>query len=129
MSVDLQYLTWSAALCGVLWIPYVLARIGAWGLLQAVGYPESPPAVPKWAQRAQSAHSNMVENLVPFAALVLVAHLAQAASAETALGAALFFWARLAYAVVYTAGTPWLRTLSFFAAWVGMAIIFVEIVT
>lgn len=129
MTVDLQYLTWSVALCGVLWFLYIPARISAWGLLEAVGYPESPAAVPKWAQRAQNAHANMVENLVPFAALVVVAHLTQAASAETALGAALFFWARLVHAVAYTAGIPFLRTLSFAVAWAGMVIIFVEIVT
>ena len=31
-------------------------------------------------------------------------------NATTALGATVFFWARVAYAVVYIAGIPWVRT-------------------
>jgi hypothetical protein len=73
MNVDLFYLTLSAGLCAILWIPYVLSRIQTWGLVDAVGYPANPPEAPAWAKRAARVHSNMVENLAPFAALVLVA--------------------------------------------------------
>ena len=76
MSIDLLYLTLSAGLCAVLWIPYILSRIQTWGLINAVGYPENPPEVPAWAQRSAKVHANMVENLAPFAALVLVAQVA-----------------------------------------------------
>ncbi len=128
MTTDLMMLTWTAALCALLWLPYVLARIGAWGLLNAVGYPESPPAVPAWSQRLQKAHNNLVENLTPFAALVLVAHVGGMANEMTALGATIFFWARVAHAVAYTFAIPWVRTLTFAAGIVGMAMIFVEVI-
>jgi uncharacterized MAPEG superfamily protein len=52
---------------------------------------------------------------------VLVAHVTQKANAMTALWAALFFWMRLAHAVVYLLGVPYVRTLVFTAAWVGVA--------
>jgi uncharacterized MAPEG superfamily protein len=52
----------------------------------------------------------MLESLPIFAALVLVAQVADKANAMTALGAELFFWARLAYAPVYVIGVPGLRT-------------------
>lgn len=128
MSADLLYLTLSAGLCAILWIPYILSRIQTWGLMDAVGYPENPPALPAWAQRSTRVHLNMVENLAPFAALVLVAHVAGVANETTALGAAIFFWARVVHAVVFTFGIPWLRTLAFAVAWIGIVIIFIEII-
>ena len=128
MSTELLYLTWSAALCVVLWIPYIVARTNVWGLVDAVGYPDDPPVLPKWAQRAYRAHLNTVENLVPFAALVLVANAADISNASTVLGAALFFWARIAQVIVHVAGIPWLRTISFVVGWLGMALIFFQII-
>ena len=128
MTTDLLYLTLSAGFCAILWIPYILSRVMTWGLVDAVGYPENPPALPGWAQRAIRVHANMVENLAPFAALVLVAQVIGATSETTALGAALFFWARIVHAIVFILGIPWLRTLAFVVAWVGIVIIFFEII-
>ena len=90
MTTDLMMLAWSAALCALLWVPYILARIGAWGLVDTVGYPDSPPDVPVWSARIKKAHANLVENLLPFGVLVLVAHVGGMANEATALGATLF---------------------------------------
>jgi len=103
---------------------YILARIQSWGLVNAVGYPESPPAVPKWAERAQRAHLNMVENLIPLAALVLVGRELGADPTTMAWGAALFFWGRVVHWIVFIAGIPWVRTVAFALAWLGIAIAF-----
>jgi uncharacterized MAPEG superfamily protein len=127
MDADLMYLALSAALCAVLWIPYILARVGTWGLMPAMSYPKDTPVQPDWAQRSHRAHLNMVENLPAFAALVLVAHLAGIEGALVAWGAALFFWARVVHAVVFIAGIPVVRTLAFAVAWLGMVLIFVAI--
>lgn len=127
MDSDLMYLTLSAALCAVLWLPYVLARIGAWGLMPTLGYPENPPALPAWAQRSHRAHLNMAENLPVFAALVLVAHIAGIEGALVAWGSLLFFWARVAHAIVHVAGIPVLRTLAFFVSWIGLLLLFIAI--
>ena len=81
------------------------------------------PAYTGWAGRAKRAHLNMIENLVLFAALVLVAAISGKANATTAMGAVIFFWSRLAYAVIYVAGIPWLRTLTWFVSVIGMAMI------
>lgn len=128
MTTDLTMLAWSAALCGLLWVPYILARIAAWGLLDAVGYPDDPPPVPAWSARMHKAHLNLVENLVPFAALVLVAQVGGVANEMTALGATIFFWGRVVHAIAYTFAIPWVRTLAFVAGVVGMAMIFLVIV-
>ena len=128
MSTDLIMLAWSSALCVVLFLPYVLARTMVWGLADTVGYPKNPPTLPDWADRAYRAHRNMVENLAPFAALVLTAQASGRASTTTALAATLFFWARLAHAIVFIAGIPWLRTLSFMVGVIAMAMIFLAII-
>jgi uncharacterized MAPEG superfamily protein len=128
ISTDLTMLTWSAALCALIWVPYILARISAWGLLDAVGYPESPPPVAAWSARLHKAHLNLVENLAPFAVLVLVAHVAGVANETTALGAQIFFWARVVHAIAYVFAIPFLRTLAFAAGIAGMAMIFAVIV-
>jgi uncharacterized MAPEG superfamily protein len=46
----------------------------------------------------------------------------------TALGAALFFYARLAYAVIYVAGIPWLRTAVWCVSVVGLVMILLQLV-
>jgi uncharacterized MAPEG superfamily protein len=128
MSDDLFYLTLSAGLCAVLWVPYILARIGQQGLGNAVGYMADPPEPPAWAKRAHRVHLNFLENLAPFAALVLVAQVAGMANEMTELGAAIFFWGRVVHAVCYYAAIPWVRTLAFAVSWLGMMLIFIEIV-
>jgi uncharacterized MAPEG superfamily protein len=55
-----------------------------------------------------------------FAALVLVVAVAGISNEATASGTQLFFWARLAHAVAYTVGIPYLRSAAFIASLVGM---------
>ena len=107
---------------------------GVIGAMQQIGLPallgnrQGLPEITGWAGRAQRAHRNMVENLVLFAALVLVAVLAGRTNATTLLGAQIFVWARLAYAVIYVIGLPLLRTLSWFVSVIGMAMIVLQLV-
>jgi len=65
---------------------------------------------------------------VLFAVLVLVAQVAGRANEMTALGAQLFFWGRLAYAVVYLVGIPWVRTGVWAVSLVGLILIFLQLV-
>lgn len=128
MGVEMNYLVWSAALCGVLWLPYIAARAKFWGLPAVLGYPDDPPQMPNWVKRSERAHLNMVENLPIFAVLVLAAHTLGAFDAQTAMGAMLFFWGRVAHAAILTAGIPYLRTLAFLVSWAGMVLIFLRLI-
>jgi uncharacterized MAPEG superfamily protein len=92
-------------------------------LPKLAGNREDMPEIVGWPGRARRAHLNMLENLVVFATLVLIAAVAGKANATTAMGAMIFFWARLAYAVIYLIGIPWLRTLAWLVAVIGMAMI------
>jgi len=117
MTPELKYLALTATLTAFMWVPYILNVIMNNKLGDAVGYPPSPLKMVLWAERLKKAHYNAVENLVVFASLILVANAAGISNAATVSAAAVFFWARLVYALVYTAGIPWLRTLTFAVSW------------
>ncbi len=128
LTADLRLLAYSAFIVLLMWIPYMVAAMRARGIGRLAGYPTGfYEDLPEWARRAQRAHMNLIENLVPFGALVLVAHVSGAADEVTAIGARLFFWARLVQYVVHVAGIPWLRTLAFVVAWIGNLIILWQI--
>lgn len=117
MSAELHYLALTAVFTVLLWIPYILDVIGKNRLSDVVGYPSAPLMMSSWAERLKKAHYNAIENLAPFAALVLVAHATGTTNEATAGAAAVYFWARVVHAVVYTLRIPWVRTLAFAVAW------------
>ena len=123
MSPDLKYLLLSTILTFVQVLVAAMGANQAVGLNTLAGNREGLGEIPGWAGRAKRAHLNMIENMVLFAALVLIAAAAGKASAMTAMGAMIFFWARVAYAVIYVAGIAWLRTFAWFVSVIGMAII------
>jgi uncharacterized MAPEG superfamily protein len=128
LTTELRLLTYTALVSLVVWIPYILSEIKVRGLTRAVGYPSGVvDDLPAWAQRGHRAHMNLVENLAPFAVLVLVAHAIGVSNAATVLGAQLFFWGRIAQTVVMYAGLRWLRTVSFVVAMTGNLIILAQI--
>ena len=128
MTTDLMMLTWSALLCLVvpnLSVTGLTSTPG--GFVWGLGNRDQPFEVPAWVGRARRAHANLVENLVVFAALVLVAQVAGKTNAMTALGAQLFFWGRVAHLATYVAGlVPW-RTLAFAVSIVGEWLIVIQL--
>ena len=128
MSVDLKLLIWSVALTVVQMVVAVIGAQGKVGLPPLIGNRDDLPQMTGFAGRAQRAHRNMLESLVLFAVLVLVAQVTGKANATTALGAQLFFWGRIAYAVVYWIGIPWVRTLVWAVSLIGLIMIFVQLV-
>ena len=130
MTPDLTWLAWSAALTAVLWIPYIVGQTITAGPIQPAHYRDpTPREVPAWVKRCNRAHINSVESLAPFAVVVLIAHVAGLANETTALWAAVFFYARLAHAVVYWLGIPYARTLVFTVGLVATLVIFYTVIT
>jgi uncharacterized MAPEG superfamily protein len=127
MTPDLQMLVWSAALALVQMLVAVLAATGQVGLPRLAGNREDLPELTGWCGRARRAHLNMLESLVVFAIVVLVAHASGRANETTALGAGLFFWGRVAYALVYLAGVPWLRTAVWLVSVAGIVLVFSQL--
>lgn len=128
MQAELTLLVWSVLLTFVQMLVAVGGATLQVGLPKLVGNREGLAPCTGWAGRAQRAHHNMLESLVLFAALVLVAVLAQKTNATTLAGAQVFFWARVAYAVIYVIGIPWLRTAVWFVSVIGLAMIFSQLV-
>lgn len=127
MSIELKLLVWSVLLTLVQCIVAVLGAMLQVGLPALAGNRQGLPELDDWAGRAQRAHRNMLENLVLFASLVLVAHVAGKNNAMTALGAQLFFWARLVYVPVYIAGITWVRTATWGVSVVGLLLILLQL--
>src|SRR5919108_3604706 len=109
MKPELTLLVWAVLLAFVQMLIAVTGATLQVGLPTLAGNREGLAPCTGWAGRAARAHHNMLESLVLFAALVLVAVAAGRTNSTTLLRAQLFFWARLVYVLVYLAGIPWLR--------------------
>jgi uncharacterized MAPEG superfamily protein len=127
LTPELMYLVWSAALTLVLVVIAVLGATQEVGLPTLAGNREGLPELTGWAGRAQRAHWNMLESLILFAILVMVARTANVSNAMTVLGSQLFFWGRVAHAILYIAGIAWLRTAAWLVSVVGLILIFVQL--
>jgi uncharacterized MAPEG superfamily protein len=127
MTTDLRYLAWSVIL--------TLAQVVLSGVLAAreVGGPtlagnrDNMPALTGIAGRASRAHRNLLENIVLFAILVLTARVADRANGVTALGATVFFWARVAYVPAYLIGPTGLRPVVWGVSISGLLLIFSQL--
>jgi len=124
MTTELSMLTWSVVL-GLLQVALAATcTVGQRGL----GWAASPrdevkPPLSGVGGRLQRASANFLETFPFFVAAVLAAHLLQRHDGMTALGAQLYFWARVAYVPAYAAGIPYLRTLIWAASIVGIVLV------
>ena len=122
---ELGILTCLGILAASLWIPYIIGvNTAPKGSIPAdapdgfilIGQPRVHRP---WVQRAYRAHLNLLEQLVPFAILVLLVDRVDGFTPLTYWTAIAFFWLRVAHAVGYITG--WaalpLRPLIFTAGW------------
>jgi uncharacterized MAPEG superfamily protein len=124
MTRELFWLTLTVILTGVMWIPYIVNRAQVRGLMGALANPsrnDKPQS--EWANRMMFAHDNAVENLVIFAPLVLILNAIDYSSRWTVLACAVYFWSRLAHLIVYTAGVPVLRTVTWTVGFFAQAVL------
>jgi uncharacterized MAPEG superfamily protein len=129
MTTDLSMLVWTGLLCMTLPVTYLVGRVTQpGGQAWAFGNRDTPLDTPPWVGRAVRAHLNLVENLAPFAILVLVAQVTGRANATTALGATLFFWGRVLHAATYIAGITYVRTAAFFLGVAGEVLILARLI-
>jgi uncharacterized MAPEG superfamily protein len=124
MSVELRMLAWAIVLGLVqvtLAATLATAQRGfAWGAGARDGDPK--PLTPL-AARMVRASANFLETFPFFAAAVLVLAVLGRSTAQTVLGAQLYFWARVLYVPAYAAGVPMVRTLVWAAAMAGLVMV------
>lgn len=106
---------------------YLPGYFNAWGISGLVGNRQNMPDLPLWVERARAAHRNLTENLVHFAALILMANQIGVASTNIDMAASTFFYARLIYTALYIAGVSWFRSIAYTVGMVAEVLIAWEI--
>lgn len=127
MTVELTALAWGCVLALV----HILAAgaISTWqyGLKRNAGPRDEPVAAPaQLTGRLARAQANFFETFPVFVAAVLIVYVADLESPTTELGAWIWVCARFVYLPVYAAGIPYLRTLLWAAALVGLLMLLAE---
>jgi len=124
----LQWLAASALMTALFWVPYVLERMMALGIMGALKPvdPEDELKQALWARRAKRGHYNGVENLVVFATLVLVAFaMGKGDQPGILIATQVYFWARLVHFPSVAFGLPGIRTVAYlvgFGAQIAVAL-------
>ncbi|MBJ6983758.1 MAPEG family protein [Luteimonas sp. MC1750] len=124
MGTELQMLAWAI----VLGLVHLMLDAGiktserglAWNASARDG--EAKPLGPV-AGRVNRSWSNFLETFPMFAAAVLAVVVAGRTDGNTALGAQLYFWARLAYIPLYAAGIPYVRSLVWAVSLAGIVLV------
>ena len=98
------------------------------GMLAALGNRDEQQECTGFPARTDRAARNMLENMVLFTALALVATVGGVTDPHVELGARIFYWARLAYIPIYMIGIPVARTGVWAISVIGMGMIFACIV-
>jgi uncharacterized MAPEG superfamily protein len=113
MTIELQYLAWVTILTLLLRVPWMVNKVTVRGLDTVTGYPLDSKDLSPWACRVWIAHEDAVDNLIVFAALVLVLRAAGESTAWTQVAAGAYFWARAVHAFVYAFAIPRIKTFAF----------------
>ncbi len=130
MTTELFYLLLTAILTGFLWIPVVIGYVMSRGPLKPSDYKVAPTSpLPDWVNRANRAHINAVENLAPFATIVLIAHAVGMSTSITEISAAVYFYARVTHAAIHISGFGLFmaRTVIFTVAWIAFVTFAIEL--
>ena len=128
MSTELQMLAWAIAL-GLfhLMLDATLKtsqRGLAWNASARDGEPKPLEGV---AGRVNRGFRNFLETFPMFAAAVLAVEAAGRGDAQSALGAQLYFWARVAYIPAYASGIPYVRSLIWAVSLVGILMVLIAL--
>ena len=78
-------------------------------------------------RRAEPVMQNAIENLAVFAPVVLIAHALGISNGATKAAVVVYFFARLAHYIVYSAAVPLARTLTFTAGWLAQIAVIASI--
>jgi uncharacterized MAPEG superfamily protein len=111
---DLHYLVLAALLNWLMLVVAGIWRVDAFtpgGFTRAFGNRSHTPETAPAAARADRAAKNMTENMILFGVVVAASRLGGADAHALTPGAAMFFWARLAYWPAYVIGISYVRTM------------------
>ncbi|MEO0666477.1 MAG: MAPEG family protein [Pseudomonadota bacterium] len=120
MTPELTYLTYAV----ILLVAHAILQATFSDLSKGLGWALGPQDEHRdqnvIAARIQRALKNYLETLPAFVALALMLKLTDLGTTLTATGAALWFWARIAYIPAYASGIPLVRSIAWFASLGGL---------
>ncbi|MDZ4052660.1 MAG: MAPEG family protein [Phenylobacterium sp.] len=124
MTIELVMLAWTLVLAFIQILLFDMARTAQYGLKWNTGArdEEMPPLHPR-AQRLQRAQANLFETLPIFIGVVLIAHVTGRGTELSAVGAQVYFWARVAYVPLYAFGVRGLRSLAWLISIAGLGLV------
>ncbi len=128
MTPELTYLVYAVILLIAHMIIQATFSDLSKGLVWALGSQDEPREPSVVAGRLERALRNYVYNLPAFIALALVLTVTETNTASTATGAALWFWARVAYVPAYASGIPLVRSVAWFASLAGLLMMILPLV-
>ncbi|MEM1065088.1 MAG: MAPEG family protein [Pseudomonadota bacterium] len=120
MTTELFYLLMTALLAASLWIPFIVGvNVQREKDLSDFTRPPDLADLPAWIHRANRAHLNLLEQMLPFAVIVLVAHTLGVSTSVTIWASVAFFWLRVAHAAGMISGLARFpaRPIIFTAGW------------
>ncbi len=107
-----------------------IARTRQYGSAWNMGARDAPmPPLDPVPARLARAQANLFETLPLFLGALLAAAAAGHLGHRTALGAQLYFWARLVYVPLYAFGVPVVRTIAWGVAACGLVLILLGLFT
>ncbi|MEM5516506.1 MAPEG family protein [Henriciella sp. AS95] len=111
MSQELMYLFGSIVILIGLLVAQAANTVVHNGMGYAVGPRDEAARENVFSGRVKRTISNHIEGLVLFGFAILIIETADLENSVTKMGAALYFWSRLAYAPIYLLGISVIRTI------------------
>lgn len=127
MPIELTMLAYSVALLFVIILIQANAGVMAQGLMPLANNRDNLPEPSVFQARMKRVVDNHREGLILFAPLVLIAAQQGISTSTTVLGAQLFFYSRVAHAILYILGVPMIRPLAWAVGIVGTVMIFLAL--
>jgi uncharacterized MAPEG superfamily protein len=127
MTVEIAMLFWAAVLGLVQVGVQSFALKAQEGNAYTVGARDLHRPAAGLAGRLERALRNFLETFPIFAAVILAVYATERSNQWSEIGAQVYFWARLAYVPAYASGLPWIRTILWQVATIGIVLCMVPL--
>lgn len=128
MTAELTLLAWTLVLAIVQILLPAMWRNRETGIDYNTGPRDEPgPPMGKISGRLFRAQRNLFETLPLFIGAILIAHVGGQTGALTLWGAWLYFLARVVYVPLYALGIPWIRSMVWVVALLGLGLVLLAI--
>ena len=127
MPIEYSYLIASVIMFSLHILAEAVAGNLQYSTTDLVGARDKLPEPNAAVGRCKRSTQNMLESMIMFAPIVIVAVETGRVNETTALGAAVFFWSRVAYAPIYWFGVPWVRSLAWLGGIIGIVMVLLQV--